>query len=462
MPEILVMNARIIIGASLFSLVVFLLIQFYTIINVYQVKSHDFDTRYNQVVREAVNELDNYSPDMGMDSMYWYLDRESYYFKDINYLDDTQLTDSLKQVFCATIIKIMNAFEPFSGMIAYKLNQNNMDPGLKAGYLIHDFSILDDFNEFIIIQNDTLLLKGKDPVGFNPAFRGTLLDNFRAEQNYFAINFDIYVDFTKKQQIIFGEMIGVLSLITLSFLIISFVYYYTIRNLMKQKKLSDLKSDFINNMTHELKTPLSTISLANSGLTNEEMMKDKNKLRELSDIIKRQSKHLTQIIDKILDISMWEKQKIKLDLKQADIVQLIREKIESFKLVNQDVNIQLNIPEERFVINADAFQISLALNNLLDNAVKYKKKTLDLKVEVKLDPGELSLMIKDNGIGISQAHQKQIFNKFYRVEGSTIHNTKGLGLGLFYVKNIIEAHGGEIRLKSELKKGTTFYIRFKK
>lgn len=456
------MKPRIIISISLIALIIFLLIQFYTIINVYQVRSNDFDTRYNKVIREAMIDLSNYSPEQGLDSMYLYLNQLSFYYKDLEFLKDSKEKDSIRNSIKNVVVQLINAYEPFSTVFSYKLGQQNMDPNIQAGFIIHDFGLLDDLSLFPIIQNDTLVFENKNSQALNLNLRGSLLDNFRVERNYFAINFDVYVDFTRKQQIVFGEMIGVLILITLSILIISFVFYFTIRNLMKQKKISDLKSDFINNMTHELKTPLSTISLASQGLSNDEMRKDDEKLKEISQIISRQNKHLTQIIDQILDISIWEKKKIKMDLKQIDFIHYLNEKIDSFKLVHEDVDFEILIPEKNINIQADAFQLSLALNNLFENALKYRRDSLRLIIELIDNPDEVILKISDNGIGISKNDQKYIFDKFYRVDSSSIHNTKGLGLGLFYVKNIIEAHAGEIWLESELKKGTTFFIRFNK
>ncbi len=456
------MKPRFIIILSLFALIVFLLIQFYTIINVFQVRSNDFDTRYNQVIREAMDELYNFSPDQGLDSMYFYLDELGHYYKDLSFVDDAEIVDSLKMMLLKDLSQVIEASEPFSNIISYKLKERKMDPNLKAGFIIHDFVVIDGFGFYPIIERDTLRLQVGNPIPLNLNLRGSLLDNFQSEGDYFALNFDVYVDFTRKRQVIFGEMVGVLILITISILIISFVFYFTIRNLMKQKKISDLKSDFINNMTHELKTPLSTISLASHGLSNNEMNKDDRKVKELAEIIQRQNKHLTQIIDQILDISMWEKQRIKLDFKKIEIVQFIKDKIESFKIVHQEVNFKTFIQHTKYLMDADPFQLSIAINNLLDNAVKYKRDKLELIVDLVINSDHILLKISDNGIGISQVDQKNIFGKFYRVDTTSIHNIKGLGLGLFYVKSIVEAHGGEIWLESELNKGTTFFIKFNK
>ncbi len=456
------MKPRFIIILSLFALIVFLLIQFYTIINVFQVRSNDFDTRYNQVIREAMDELYNFSPDQGLDSMYFYLDELSYYYKDLSFVDDAEIVDSLKKMLLNDLGHVIEASEPFSSIISYRLKERKMDPNLKAGFIIHDFVIIDGFGFYPIIERDTLRLQAGNPIPLNLNLRGSLLDNFQSEGDYFALNFDVYVDFTRKRQVIFGEMIGVLIFMTLSILIIAFVFYFTIRNLMKQKKISDLKSDFINNMTHELKTPLSTISLATQGLTNDEMRVDGSRIEELAEIIRRQNKHLTQIIDQILDISMWEKQRVKLDLKQIEIVQFLKDKIESFRMVHKDVDFKIFFPRTSYFMNVDTFQLSIAINNLLDNAVKYKSGSLKLIIDLIINSDEIVLKISDNGIGISEMDQKNIFEKFYRVDTTSVHNIKGLGLGLFYVKSIVEAHGGEIRIESELNEGTTFFIKFNK
>jgi len=227
-----------------------------------------------------------------------------------------------------------------------------------------------------------------------------------------------------------------------------------------QKRMSDLKTDFINNMTHELKTPLSTIAVASSTLSDENMQKDQERIRQISGMINKQNKHLTQLIDRILEISIWEKDQVRLKKKEVHIYEFIEEKIKLFNLENsgKDIAIDAKYTLDKDFVMLDEIHMTTVLNNLWSNAVKYCDGNPRIDMDVSLN-ASLEIRIRDNGIGMKKEDQKHVFDKFYRAGKGDFKTVKGLGLGLYYVKQIVTAHGGEIDLQSIPGKGSTFIIR---
>jgi signal transduction histidine kinase len=230
--------------------------------------------------------------------------------------------------------------------------------------------------------------------------------------------------------------------------------------LLKQKRLSDIKNDFVNNMTHELKTPISTISLASQMLQDKHIDFNRERIVSISNIIDEESKRLGYQVEKVLQAAIYDKGKIRLKLKEVDMNKLISKSMEHFSLQIKNTNglVSLNLSEELKLIEADEFHFTNVIYNMIDNAIKYCKEVPVIKITSFNKSEGVVLVIEDEGIGISKEDQKRIFEKFYRVPTGNIHNIKGFGLGLNYVKKIIDAHKGVIKLSSELSKGTKFEI----
>ena len=245
--------------------------------------------------------------------------------------------------------------------------------------------------------------------------------------------------------------------LTLILLIISLI---TILVIFKQKKLSEIKNDFINNMTHELKTPISTISLASQMLGDESVPMDSKALAHVSNLIKEESKRLGNQVEKVLQMSIFDDGKIDLSLKRLDTSSLISQIVDKMSLqINQNqAKVELDLQEEEGTVMADEVHITNVLYNLLDNALKYSGDDPIIRIVTRNKKAGVEIAISDNGIGISKENQKRIFEKFYRVPTGNLHNVKGFGLGLSYVKKVLEDHGGYIRVASEIKKGTAFKI----
>jgi two-component system phosphate regulon sensor histidine kinase PhoR len=233
----------------------------------------------------------------------------------------------------------------------------------------------------------------------------------------------------------------------------------TFRNLMEEKRLSNLKTDFINNMTHELKTPLSTITVAGKTLEMVQIRTNEEKILETAKLIGKQSVHLNQLINMILEISMWERTQFQLDKKTVDIEEMMNDVVDSFKSGGGNgASITQKYNFSGTKVDLDVVYFTTLINNLLSNAVKYSDKEPAIEIEGSISDNNISIKVSDNGIGISKNDQKHIFDKFYRASTGNIHKFKGLGLGLYYVKKIAEAHSGDVTVSSKPGKGSIFTI----
>jgi two-component system phosphate regulon sensor histidine kinase PhoR len=254
-----------------------------------------------------------------------------------------------------------------------------------------------------------------------------------------------------------GVMGGTSVLITLFVITLFSLALFII---FKQKRLSEMKNDFVNNMTHELKTPISTISLA-SQMLNDRSIPDQHKnLDQISRIIQTESRQLGFQVERVLQMAVFDHGQLKLKREETDLHDLVETVAQNFFLqVERRKGTLEFLPEaEHSVIMGDTMHLTNLVSNLLENALKYTGGTPSIGVTTRNETGSVVVSVSDNGIGINKEDQKRIFDKFYRVPTGNVHNVKGFGLGLSYVKLIVEHHGGNIRLKSEPGKGSRFDI----
>ncbi len=256
-----------------------------------------------------------------------------------------------------------------------------------------------------------------------------------------------------------GQMVYTSISLTIIILIFFILTTYII---IKQKKLSTIKNDFINNMTHELKTPISTISLATQMLKDKSLAPEKKNIENIGLIIENETKRLGFHVEKVLQMAIFEKGKIKLKFSTINVHELISNTVNSYAIQAKAKNgiIIQNLNAKEFFIAADEMHFTNILSNLIDNALKYSLIDPEIIISTLNKNNELYIYIKDNGIGISKEHRNKIFDQFYRVPTGNVHDVKGFGLGLTYVKKMIEAHNGKISVTSELNKGSTFQIIF--
>lgn len=234
----------------------------------------------------------------------------------------------------------------------------------------------------------------------------------------------------------------------------------TIYALLRQKKLSEIKNDFINNMTHEFKTPLATISLAVDALRNEKVLEDRSRMDYFSGIIKEENKRMNKHVETILQAALMDRQELQLRKAPLRLQELIKDVVSNYTLHLHDIGgrIELNLHAGHDLVNGDEVHLRNLISNLVDNAVKYSREKLVLKITSTNIGRNLILKFEDNGIGMSKETVRRIFERFYRAHTGNLHNVKGFGLGLSYVKTIIDAHGGNIKVDSTLGRGSTFTL----
>ena len=250
------------------------------------------------------------------------------------------------------------------------------------------------------------------------------------------------------------------SLTFIAILMVTFAF--TLFLIMRQRKITEMKNDFVNNMTHEFKTPISTISLAAQMLNDQAVSKSPQMFKHISGVINDETKRLRFQVEKVLQMSMFERQSNTMKLKELDIDELINGVVNTFKLKVENIGgtIDANFQTEDPFALADEMHFTNVIFNLMDNAVKYKRPDVPLHLEVRTwnEPGKLMISVADNGIGIKKDDLKKIFDRFYRVHTGNRHDVKGFGLGLAYVKKVIVNHKGTIKAESELGNGTKFII----
>lgn len=268
------------------------------------------------------------------------------------------------------------------------------------------------------------------------------------------------VYFPDKGIFIIKSIAWVLAVSAILIIIIIAVFYKTIQLLLKQKRLTEIKNDLINNITHEFKTPISTISLACEALNEPVLLANPNSVNRYSSMIKDENNRLSDLVENLLNTAAIEKDEFKLEFERTDLHEIIKEIITNYKIKfeQKGANVRLNLRAGNPVISADKFHISNCFNNMIDNAYKYTRDNPEIVVETESTNEEIIIKIIDNGIGIKKQDLNRIFDTFFRIPTGNIHDVKGNGIGLSYTKKMIEAHKGSINVKSKPEHGSTFIV----
>jgi two-component system phosphate regulon sensor histidine kinase PhoR len=281
-------------------------------------------------------------------------------------------------------------------------------------------------------------------------------------QKHYDSNFIYYfgVEFPAKASNILTNMWIVIFFTGLMLITVAF-FVYTMIVILRQKQLSELQRDFINNMTHEFKTPISTINISTDVFLQNEKVQADQRLNRYSGIIKEQVLRLNTQVEKVLQLAKIERDNIELHVEDVNLAELITSISPSIEIKVNDKKgiLHLDLNAANPWVRADRLHLTNILHNLVDNAVKYSKQTPEIHIRLFNESGKLALSVQDNGIGIPKEHQKRVFDKFYRVPTGNVHNVKGFGLGLFYVKTMCKEHKWNLDLYSEPNKGTTITIR---
>lgn len=267
------------------------------------------------------------------------------------------------------------------------------------------------------------------------------------------------VQFPNREAQILNQM-GIWSFSSAVLLIVIVFFGYTLFVILKQKRLSEIQKDFINNMTHEFKTPISTIAVSTEVLKDTNIVQQPERLLQYATIIENENKRLKQHVERVLQMAKLEKEDVGLKKEAVNLHEIIHEVVQSIDLALREkqgsIHLKLNAPSPN--LTADKHHLTNVIFNLLDNAIKYCTSKPSITIRTELNGTSISLTVEDNGIGISDENKRRIFQKFYRVPTGNVHDVKGFGLGLHYVKQIVEAHRGRITVTSEPGKGCAFTI----
>lgn len=295
-----------------------------------------------------------------------------------------------------------------------------------------------------------------DTRGESQTYSATLFPNEKQ-----TLTGNVYVHFPDMDRYIFASVRFIIPAVIFTFILLV-IFCFTVYIIFRQKRLTEIRNDFINNMTHEFKTPISTISLASQMLSDQSVTKSPAMLKHLSGIISDETKRLRFQVEKILQISMFSRRGGAYKNKEFDMAHVVEDVVGTFRLKVESAggSINCDISAQKSQVYGDEIHLTNVIFNLLDNAVKYKSedRKLSLSVVVKNNGDKLHIEVKDNGIGIKKEDVKKIFDRFYRVHTGNRHDVKGFGLGLAYVKNVIDYHKGTIRAESRYGQGTRFII----
>jgi two-component system, OmpR family, phosphate regulon sensor histidine kinase PhoR len=267
------------------------------------------------------------------------------------------------------------------------------------------------------------------------------------------------VQFPKREAHLINQM-GIWSFSSMVLLLVILFFAYTLFVILKQKRLSEIQKDFINNMTHEFKTPISTIAVSTEVLKRPDIIYHPERLLNYTTIIEKENIRLKHQVERVLQMARFDKEDIGLKKEKVDVHQIIRDAIQNTSLSLQEKHgtIVCDLMATNHVIAADKLHLTNVLYNLIDNAIKYCGGAPHIVIATSNSNKHLCIDVKDNGLGIAPANHKKVFQKFYRVPTGDVHDVKGFGLGLHYVKSVISAHRGTIKLDSDLNAGSTFKI----
>ncbi|MEZ0131233.1 sensor histidine kinase, partial [Flavobacterium sp. LBUM151] len=336
-----------------------------------------------------------------------------------------------------------------------------------------DFAIV--LNKFILYQNtkkaDTIFSEKPfianklygNLASLNHAFLvrnyvGTTNGTFENQDYKLLTEDSMYISVVDWEMIILKRMTFILILSLFSILTLITLFVIALKALIKQKKVSDVKTDFINNITHELKTPLATLGISTKILEQKNIRDNDENFTSIVNTISRQNNRLQNLIDQVMANSLAENE-IELQKEKIEAEDFLVSIINDFKITFPKINLQTDFQTQKTILVLDKFHLTTAFLNVLENAVKYGSNTITIKT--KIVQNQFSISVEDDGIGIEKNKQSLLFEKFYRVEQGNLHNTKGLGLGLYYVDQIVKAHQGTVSVVSDLGKGTQFTILLK-
>jgi len=386
-------------------------------------------------------------------------------FKEVKKMLEDDSIQNLQKISQATnvIANLADEYQKSSEPLAKRLNQFWIDSLLR--FELHNKGIFLPFDYSVSTFNSDSLLYS------NVSYADSRNANLAPGNTYQVPIFTkevindpgrIKVSFPQKNSLILEKMTASMATSGALLLVLIICFGYTIFSILRQKKISEMKMDFINNMTHEFKTPVSTIMIASEALKDQEIMEDKGRVARLANIIFEENQRLGNHIERVLNIARIEKNEFRLDIKKLDVNEMVTTVLDSMSLKLQKYQVVANLylDAQNPMIEADELHFSNVLYNLIDNAIKYSPNVPEITISTFNKNDEVVIRVADKGIGMNRDQQSKIFEQFYRIPTGNLHDVKGFGLGLSYVNTIVKKLNGTISVKSEKEKGSEFELKF--
>ena len=350
------------------------------------------------------------------------------------------------------------------------IDRNNLDKYIRSELEDQGIGIKYDYGVFSNSTNEFIIRNGVFAVPLEGDGSSETAFNKGLENSHYKVNLfleegspgSLKIFFPSKRSFLWAKVLPSMLTSLLFTGLVLFCFAYTIFVILRQKQISEMKTDFINNMTHEFKTPIATISLATDSITNDSVITHKEKVKRFADIIKQENKRMLDQVEKVLQMARIDKKDFQLNVSEVNINDVVYKASEHsrLKITQRQGNLTTELMAQKPLIKGDITHISNIVYNLLDNAEKYSKDKPEILISTRNVNNGVELSVKDHGIGMTKESIKHIFDKFYRVHTGNRHDVKGFGLGLSYVKALVDAHHGTIRVESELDKGSTFTLFF--
>lgn len=412
---------RFIVILGTFAIIGIIIVQIYWMQNAWSIKEKQFNQTVQIALRQVAEKMSVYNQTVLPNA------------NPVNQLSANYFVVNLNSVIDANILEyyLQTEFEKLDIITDYEY----------AIYDCHDDKM---------VYGDYISAKGED----KQIKLTTNLPKYSDYVYYFGINFP------SKKHYLGADM--TLWIVFSAILLVSVIFFgYAMFVILQQKRLSELQKDFINNMTHEFKTPISSINISADVLSSPEIVNQPQRLKNYSAIIKQENNRLNELVEKVLQIARIEKGGFELKKEPINLNDLIIEVVENHRMQNGTAGnliIKTSLDKSINSLNADLLHLNNIFYNLFDNAIKYAVNNPEILVKTTSKGNKILVEVQDNGPGIGQEYQKKVFQKFFRVPTGNVHNVKGFGLGLYYVKKVCDSHGWGIRLESEINKGSNFII----
>lgn len=454
-------NIRIAVAFSALALIALMGVQYFLVSNTYQLKDKEFVIKYRNSIFEAYEDCTNGG--VFYNDAYTLIDSIATNLTvALTVIRSEEELDSLKSNFYKRLVNDLKKYNDLDAFFKGYKYSNDIQSDFEYQIVVRHIGILLGTTSELVIYDKGEEGEGLKLLGSLQDLSPTnhIVDTRSVVGNKCLIEYALYVDTPARNYLLLQEMYGIFALSILTILTTLVVFVYTIYHWQKQKKMSDMKSDFINNISHELKTPLATIAVANKSLQNGKIASNPTLAANMVKVIDRQSKRLQQLINQVLDLTIWERTNPVLEKEKVVINDFLAILMEDFKLKHKDTGLVLgtHFSATPIEVSIDKFHLTTVMSNLLGNAVKYSGEKPVVRLKTQLVGDFLQIKIEDEGMGMDDETQQYIFEKFYRGQKGNLHTVKGLGLGLYYARQSIEAHGGSIEVRSKKGKGSVFTI----